>query len=151
MANSPCPLCNSNSCSPMFMKLGENVYGLNILAKFDNQPNRFSLLRVMALYLYKKRIRLVHSLTQTVVVWSSWNLRKMFMGIIYGQCPITSHIALHTSDLWLLIFTKNATLVSALSETVVCWSSWIFVESLVSLISLPSLITSQIITDTSRR
>jgi hypothetical protein len=45
------PLNNSNNCGPIFMKLGENVYGHNISAKFDNQPNRFSHFRVMALYL----------------------------------------------------------------------------------------------------
>jgi len=32
----------------------ENVYGHNILTRFDNRPNRFSHYRVMALYLYNK-------------------------------------------------------------------------------------------------
>jgi hypothetical protein len=32
------------------MKRWENVYGHNISAMFDNQPNRFSHFRVMALY-----------------------------------------------------------------------------------------------------
>jgi len=36
----------------------------------------------------------VHSLTLTVVVWSSWNLRKMFMGIISRTSLITSQIPL---------------------------------------------------------
>jgi hypothetical protein len=36
------------------MKLGENIYGHTISAKFDNQPNRFSNIRVMAIYWYKK-------------------------------------------------------------------------------------------------
>jgi hypothetical protein len=35
------------------MKLGENVYGHNISAKFNKQPNRFNHFRVMALYLFK--------------------------------------------------------------------------------------------------
>jgi hypothetical protein len=45
-----CPLNNSNSCWLHLMKLGENVYGHNISAKFDNQLNHFSHLRVVALY-----------------------------------------------------------------------------------------------------
>jgi len=36
----------------------------------------------------------VCSLTLTVVVWSSWNLRKMFMGIISRPSLITSQIPL---------------------------------------------------------
>lgn len=76
-------LSNSNCCCPFFMKLVENVYGHNYLAKFENQPNHFSHFRVRALlFIQKWQILLVCSLTPTVVVRSSSNLRKMFMDII---------------------------------------------------------------------
>jgi hypothetical protein len=41
-------IANSNSCCPIFMNLGENLYGCNILSKFDNQLNRFSHIQKMA-------------------------------------------------------------------------------------------------------
>ena len=99
------------------MKLRKTVYGHTILAKFNNQPNRFSHSRVMALYLYSNwQICIVPSLTQTVVVWSSWT------------CLITTEITLHILQLWLLVFTKNAKLVYALVMSVCCdsWQSCYF-------------------------
>ena len=44
-----CPLFNSNSLNRIIMKIGDNVYGHNISAKFDNQQNRPTHAGVMAL------------------------------------------------------------------------------------------------------
>jgi len=86
----------------------------------------------------------VHSLTQTVVVTSSWNLETMFMGII-TQSSLISNQIMPLQSYGLLFIQKMANLPCPHSNSNTCvQSSWNFKKKIMGKISWPRSIFNQI-------
>ena len=99
-----CPVSNSNKYYPILFKLGGNVYGHNILAKFENGYSRPGHLRVMALRSLKfSNFDGLWSPTQTNIIRFFSNFGTIFMGILSQPCSKMGFVSQAVQELWPLI------------------------------------------------